>query len=271
MTLSLKSGLEAVTGKRHLLWRYGLAVFLFAATIGLSLLLTNLGIRINLTIPVVLALAATAWYCGRGPGLLISVLFQTTTIIYTTIPPDSNMARVAFSYFSVFSLYVFMVFVISGLNRVQRRLSEQRDLLQVTLSSIGDGVITTDTKGVVTFMNPVAKELTGWGQSSANGVPLDEVFRIVSEETGEIVANPVERVLATGSMVALSNHTVLRSKSGRNISIDDSAAPIRNGNTIKGVVLVFSDVSERKAVETRNRDHAPHRRGPGGRAAPDRP
>ena len=143
---------------------------LFATTVGLSLLLNYLNLKINLTIPVVLALVAGAWYGGRYPGLLIAVLFQATTIIYAPIPPDTTLPRLIFTYFSVFSLYVFLVLVISGLKNIQQRLSEQRDLLQVTLSSIGDAVITTDTKGNVTFMNPVAQTLTGWDTFSASGV-----------------------------------------------------------------------------------------------------
>ena len=240
--------------KDHWLWRYGLAVVLFGAALGLSLLLSNFGIKINLTIPLVLALVATAWYGGRGPGILISVLFQATTIIYVPMPPDSTVAKAWFGYLSVFSLYIFLIFVISGLRRIQHRLAEQRDLLQVTLSSIGDAVITTDTKGRVTFMNEVATRLTGWEDASSNGVALKEVFRITNEETGEPVADPVKRVLETGGAVGLANHTILKSKTGREIPIDDSAAPIRDGGEIKGVVLVFADVTERRLAERARRE-----------------
>src|SRR5688572_5169927 len=98
---------------KHWLLRYGLALLLFVITLGLSLLLSRSGIRINLTIPVVLSLFLAAWYGGFGPGLLISVLFQATTIIYTKIPEDSTLAKAAFGYFSVFSLYVFLAYMIS--------------------------------------------------------------------------------------------------------------------------------------------------------------
>src|SRR5436190_11387002 len=151
-----------------------------------------------------------------------------------------------FGYFSTFCLYVFMAILISGLRNVLNRLSEQRDLLQVTLSSIGDGVIATNISGQVMFMNPMAEQLTGWGETPARGVPLEDVFCIVDEVTGEAIKNPVYQVLATGNTSAIENHTVLKSKTGRTIPIDDSAAPIKHGSEIKGVVLVFSDVSERK-------------------------
>ncbi|HJS50435.1 MAG TPA: PAS domain S-box protein [Pyrinomonadaceae bacterium] len=248
-TLPQLPRVEERSWKTHWLFRYGLAIALYAVTLGLSMLLSYANARINLTIPVVLALVAGAWYGGRMPGLLIAVLFQTTTILYAPVPADSTVPKAIFQHFSVFSLYVFLVLVISGLKTVQQRLSEQRDLLQVTLSSIGDAVIATDTKGSVTFMNPVAQELTGWEEASARGTALEDVFHIVNEQTDDTVENPVAKVLSTGAVVGLANHTILVSKDGSNIPIDASAAPIVDRGEIKGVVLVFSDVSERKHAE----------------------
>ena len=122
---------------------------------------------------------------------------------------------------------------------------KQRELLRITLSSIGDAVITTDTKGLVTFLNPVAEFLTGWTQKEATGVPLDSVFKIVNEETRRTVENPATRALREGVIVGLANHTLLIAKDGTERPIDDSAAPIRHSNgEVAGVVLVFRDVSE---------------------------
>jgi PAS domain S-box-containing protein len=137
--------------------------------------------------------------------------------------------------------------------QAQREERRQREQLHVTLSSIGDAVIVTDTHGRVTFLNPVAQELTGWGPQEAAGRPLEEVFPIVNEETRRTVENPVARVLREGLVVGLANHTVLLSRTGREIPIDDSAAPIRGEDgTIAGVVLVFRDVTEtRQAMTTR--------------------
>ena len=238
------------------LLRYGLAIVCFGATVGLSILLSNLGIKLNLTIPIVLALFATAWYGGRGPGILISVLFETTTIVYTPIPPESSLGRAFFGYFSVFALYIFLVILITNVREIQHRLREQRDLLKVTLASIGDAVITTDERGSVTFMNPVAERLTGWDVSSAKGLHLGQVVQVINEETRELVSNPVARVLETGEIVGLANHSVLISKDGREIPIDDSAAPIVERGKIIGVVLVFSDVTERKLAERASRETA---------------
>ncbi|HEX4478996.1 MAG TPA: ATP-binding protein [Polyangiaceae bacterium] len=129
---------------------------------------------------------------------------------------------------------------------------EARRWFTTTLKSIGDAVIATDPEGRVTFMNQVAERLTGWTESEADGRHLDEVFRIFSEVTGAPVESPVEKVLREGTVVGLANHTVLRSRNGTDVPIDDSGAPIRTetGN-LAGVVLVFRDVSLEKVHASR--------------------
>src|SRR5216117_3296589 len=137
-------------------------------------------------------------------------------------------------------------------------LYEQRQWLRVTLSSIGDAVITTDTKGSVTYLNPVAESLTGWTQAEAAGIPLEIVFKIINEETRQTVENPATRAMREGLVVGLANHTLLIARDGTERPIDDSAAPIRNARGgIAGVVLVFRDITERRAQE-RNLLHALH-------------
>ncbi|HWE00520.1 MAG TPA: PAS domain-containing protein, partial [Bryobacteraceae bacterium] len=138
-------------------------------------------------------------------------------------------------------------------NRVAVRTAElaaMRDWLETTLASIGDAVIATNADGKVSFMNPIAAGLTGWSTSEAIGRRLEEVFNIVNEETRAPVANPVTRVLETGRVQGLANHTMLLARNGRECAIDDSAAPIRdNSARLTGVVLVFRDVSARRAAE----------------------
>jgi PAS domain S-box-containing protein len=137
--------------------------------------------------------------------------------------------------------------------RAAAALAERlRASLATTLRSIGDALIATDERGLITLMNGVAESLTGVTEAEARGRPLPEIFRIVNERTREQVPNPVDRVLETGLIVGLANHTVLLSQDGREIPIDDSGAPIRpDGGTIEGVVLVFRDVSARKVEEAR--------------------
>jgi PAS domain S-box-containing protein len=124
--------------------------------------------------------------------------------------------------------------------------------LATTVHSIGDGVIATDAEGRITILNSVAQILTGWSEDEARGRHLDEVFHIINEQTREAAVSPVQKVLETGGIVGLANHTLLIARDGTEIAIDDSAAPIRAGSgPIDGVVLVFRDVTERKRDESR--------------------
>jgi len=134
--------------------------------------------------------------------------------------------------------------------RADHGVSFSGEWWRITLASIGDAVIATDAQGRVAFLNSVAESLTGWRQAEAQGRPLQEVFVIVNEITGARAADPVARVLQTGHVIGLANSTVLISKTGRNLPIDDSASPIRdeNGGLI-GVVLIFRDITERRRTE----------------------
>ncbi len=134
-----------------------------------------------------------------------------------------------------------------------REIERQREQLHVTLSSIGDAVIVTDEKGNVTFLNPVARELTGWNLDEATGRPLEEVFPIINEQTRQPLENPVRQAMRDGKVVQLANHTTLVCRTSREVPIEDSAAPIRERDgSIGGSVLVFRDVTEaRRAMEAR--------------------
>jgi PAS domain S-box-containing protein len=134
-------------------------------------------------------------------------------------------------------------------------LIREKELLATTLSSIGDGVIMTDAGGNVTLLNAQAETLTGWTTAEAAGQTLPAIFRIINEESRQPVENPVAKVLRLGAIVALANHTLLIRKDGSEIPIDDSAAPIRRGESpLFGVVLVFRDFTERKMGEQRLRE-----------------
>ena len=128
------------------------------------------------------------------------------------------------------------------------RLSEER--LATTLRSIGDAVIATDERGKVTMVNPIAERLTGWRQPDARDKPLEEIFRIVNEQTRETVESPVAKVLREGGIVGLANHTVLIHRAGYETAIEDSGAPILDdAGAITGVVLVFRDATEERAAK----------------------
>ncbi|MCG2754076.1 MAG: ATP-binding protein [Desulfobacteraceae bacterium] len=134
--------------------------------------------------------------------------------------------------------------------RAEEVLCESEQRLYTTLKSIGEAVIVTDAKGLVTIMNSVAESLTGWEEAEAVGKPLEDVFNIINEQTGERAENPVGRVLREGVVVGLANDTVLIARDGTKRPIADSGAPIKNekGNII-GTVVVFRDTTERKQAE----------------------
>ena len=130
-------------------------------------------------------------------------------------------------------------------------LHDQRHWLLVTLSSIGDAVITTDAELRVTFLNPVAVALTGWTEQEAVGQPLNAVFRIINEESRQPVETPAVPALREGRTCKLASHTILVARDGTERPIDDSAAPIRDaGGEVAGVVLVFRDITQRRKTET---------------------
>lgn len=144
---------------------------------------------------------------------------------------------------------------ISERKDAENALAAEKERLAVTLRSIGDGVITTDTNGRIDLINKVAENMTGWTQAEAQGQLLSAVFKIVSEHTNQPVENPVQMVMKSGKVIGLANHTVLIARDGTRRAIADSGAPIvmRDG-TIVGVVLVFRDVTEARRLEQAKRN-----------------
>jgi len=135
-------------------------------------------------------------------------------------------------------------------HRATERIRLSEAWLSTTLSSIGDGVIATDSTGLVTYANPVAQGLTGWTEAECVGLHLDSIFRIVNETTRMPVESPVAKVLREGMTVGMANHTVLLRPDGSELSIEDSAAPIRSSDgTLNGIVLVFRDATEKRTAE----------------------
>ncbi len=135
-------------------------------------------------------------------------------------------------------------------HKMELKLKKREAWLHTTLRSIGDAVIATDPNGNVNFMNPVAQTLTGWNEDDAIGVDLARVFNIINENTREQVENPVDKVIRIGNIVGMANHTILISKDGREVPIDDSGAPIRDEKgSLIGIVLVFRDITERRNAE----------------------
>ncbi len=133
---------------------------------------------------------------------------------------------------------------------LMEKLDSARLRFRVTLSSIGDGVITTDEAGLVNFLNPVAAQLTGWNPQDAEGQLLESIFPIANELTGESVENPVRQAIREQRIVGMADPTNLLSRSGASIPVDDSAAPIFDSeNNLTGAVMVFRDVTPRRRAQ----------------------
>jgi PAS domain S-box-containing protein len=199
------------------------------------------------------ALLFAAWYGGWRPGMAALVLGFLIGVFFFAAP------RFNWQIESVINRFDALRFILVGvgttlicetLHRHRRRAEEREELLRVTLASVGDGVIATDTEGRVTYMNPVAETLTGWTRPDASGAMLETVFHIVNEDTRQPVENPGTRALREGVIVGLANHTVLITKDGTERPIDDSASPIRDKDgRVFGCVLIFRDVTGKRATE----------------------
>ncbi|MES2591597.1 MAG: CHASE3 domain-containing protein [Bacteroidota bacterium] len=157
---------------------------------------------------------------------------------------------------TITSVLIFLSIYFSLKRQIKRSRKQEEDLFiqnewfTQTLTSLGDGVITTDINGIITLTNKACCEISGWKAEEAVGKHIESVFKITNETTGYIVANPALEALKKNEIVLLANHTLLERKDGTFTFIDDSGAPIRNkaGETI-GAVLIFRDVSQRKKAE----------------------
>lgn len=134
--------------------------------------------------------------------------------------------------------------------QAEEALQAEKERLAVTLRSIGDGVITTDTEGRIVFLNKTAEDLTGWTTGEARGKPSTEIFNIINEKTDRKCVSPVQQVIKLGRIIDLANDTALIAKDGSVRSITDSGAPIRDKESeIIGVVIVFRDITHEKKIE----------------------
>ncbi len=216
------------------------------------------------------AVSIAAWWAGICGGILTSLI--TVPAITLCKTGGATFIPIPFDPIGLILLLLFSILVALVANsrrrveevlrnandelerKVEQRTAElqrARNWFETTLASIGDAVIATDASGRVSFMNSVAESLTGWSSAEAAGKPLSEVFVIFNEETRASCENPVAKVLREGTISGLANHTLLVARDGREMPIDDSAAPIRDQeNSVAGVVLIFRDITQRRKDET---------------------
>jgi diguanylate cyclase (GGDEF)-like protein/PAS domain S-box-containing protein len=148
---------------------------------------------------------------------------------------------------------------ITAQKAAEEAVFQEKELAQVTLQSIGDAVITTDVNGRVTYLNPIAEDMTGWPLAEAQGKPLSEVFSVIESATRQPTRNPMQVALAENRIVGLAMDSLLIDRHGKEAAIEDSAAPIhdRAGHVVGGV-LIFRDVSETRAMALRMAHLAQH-------------
>ncbi len=205
-----------------------------------------------LSLAILLAARDERW----GPGLL-ATLVAAFAVNVLFLAPYASMS-LGWRALVTTGLFALVGIFITGLTVSRRRTmkvaAERARWFATTLHSIGDAVIATGPDGRVEVLNSVAEQLTGWDSAAARGQPLDAVFRIINENTRARIENPVDRVVHEGTVVGLSNHTILVSRSGDEFIVEDSAAPIRDGDgKLVGVVLVFRD-STRKSREQQRKE-----------------
>ena len=213
--------------RRSRLIAYGVAVAATTLAVLLRLVLFRF---LGITDPYITFLPGVivaAYIGGLWPGLLATLLSTLAADYFLTTPRYSlYMDNPADIY--ALSLFVLVAAAFSAICesrlRSQRRIVASERRYAVTLASIGDAVIATDTQGRVTFLNPMAESLTGWPLAEAVGRPLAEVFRIINEQTRQPVEDPAAKVLRLGTLVGLANHTALVARDGRETPIDDCGA-----------------------------------------------
>jgi PAS domain S-box-containing protein len=217
------------------------------------------------------AVVGSAWCLGTGPALVATVAGVVATVWLIVPPPEAAALAVFLGLGTVLAVFGggrrdaatrLARALVESVER-ERELARQQEQYAVTLASIGDAVITTDAHGQITYLNPVACTLTRWSLDDARGLPLERVFRIVNEYTRQTAESPVRQALATGRIVGLANHTLLIARDGTELAIDDSASPIfedgrgtgdgggiaGRARAIRGGVLIFRDVTERRRIE----------------------
>jgi PAS domain S-box-containing protein len=240
-------------------WR-GLAVGILSLAV-LTLVKLPFAAYIGRPTPFLLyfgAVLCSAWFGGNAAGLittLLAGLLGNVLFISPSLRPSLSIGAIAqLLLFTLEGLLITLLTTRLQSERSQAAAAQERarislEWFRTALRSIGDAVVTTDRTGRITFLNPVAEELTGWKTEQAAGRPLSDIFRIYNEASRKPIESPVDRVLREGRIVGLANHTIRVRRDGSEIAIDDSAVPIKtDSGALVGVVLVFRNVSRERRL-----------------------
>jgi PAS domain S-box-containing protein len=243
--------------ERRWILHYGVAVGAALLAVFLSALVGALRDYAPYALPLA-AVALSSRVGGSRPAFLTTVI-SVLGIHYFLLPPSGSLGFAPAAFFPqlIFVVTSVLIIYLYDARRAAGRAARlQQDWLEVTLSSIGDAVIGTDIRGRIAFLNPIAESLTGWSGADAIGRPLDEVFRIVDEETRQPVESPSARLIREGTAAQLAEHIILLARDGIERPIDHSGAAIRDREGyVTGAVLIFRDVAERRRTEREIREN----------------
>lgn len=235
--------------RKSFLFRYGIAVLAIAVLLLLSATLRSLGVQLNLTAPIVIAIVAVSWFGGRGPGILVSVVIVGIAMV-SRMATEPATGAFFFEFASVMALMIFVVLLIGGIKAAKDRAHRQTELFRTTLASIGDAVITTDADGNINLVNPIAERLIDIKGEDALGKPLGKLYRLQYESTGEDIDDVYQMIRERREIVSFAADILLVRADGSTLPISDSAAPINDpdGNFC-GSVIVFQDDTPRREAE----------------------
>ena len=166
---------------------------------------------------------------------------------------------IAVAIFFILIVFYLLIKEIRRTERISEELMERKEHFKVTLNSISEGIITTNLAGKILYMNPSAKQLTGWRFHEAKNQPLQKVFNVINEETGRPFDDIMNRILKTGNKIELENNTLLHKKNSDTLVISNNGAPIFDaGGKMSGAVLVFNDITEKKKIENELKENRAH-------------
>lgn len=223
---------------------------MFVAILAVSLTFSYFGYKINLSLPVLVGMVASAWYGGRGPGILYVILVLVATAIRTPIPENTSTATLVFAYFSATLLLVFIVWLVSGRKTASlnnKKLRRQNDLL---LNSAGEGIIGLDAEGKCTFLNPAAAAMVGWSVEELQDKQLHDLSHHTKPDGTPYPSEecPIRAACKEGRSEHVSGE-VFWTRDGASFPVEYTCTPVLEDGISVGAVIVFRDISEQKRAE----------------------